>query len=335
MRLERFKDVVEYPYPALDSMQFFIGKKGFMDWLKSLDREEVLEFAKQYPVWRDRKLRECALIRFEREQDGVKTGEYEYRVYVPKLRALRWDYYLWVRKLELPKGYYRFITLTLGRWIDIVDAWKNINRWISRCLHRVRNRLRRDFGVEVLYLWVIEAHKDGYPHVHLLLTVSRYVPGLTFEYFLGVLWDAWVDDEGRALCEPQGVDVKYVGTDVERIRDYLLKYLVKDHEKLWTVEVRQGLVRVRLCALLIWVFKVRLFGFSQKIKRPVQVKRVCDFMGRVSVYRLWRFVFSGMEYRDFYESFVYRGREKVPKDVVPILLMPYSVMASIGLMGCN
>jgi hypothetical protein len=318
-RLEGYRDVVEFVYPALDPNQFFIGKKGFKDWLMSLSDEELLEFAKQYPVWRDRRLRDCALIKFVKEVEG-KVVE-DYRVYVPKLRALRKDYYAWIKGIKLPKGRYRLLTLTLGRWVGIVDAWKNISRWVSRCLHRVRNRLKREFNVDIFYVWVIEAHKDGYPHVHVLFSASRYVRGLTFERFLQLLISYWVDDEGRRLCAENGVDVKYVGTDVKKVRDYLLKYLVKDHDKIWRVEVEQGLVRVRLSTLLIWVFRVRLFGFSQKIKRAERDKLGGTFMGKTSVYRLWRFVYDGWSFRSFMNKILSDGRSKsIEEDRVPLLL---------------
>jgi hypothetical protein len=325
-RLDRYKDVVEFVYPSVDPMQYFLGKKGFMEWLRGLKEEEVVEFAKQYVVWRDRRLRECALIKFEVENESTGAKEEEYRVYVPRLRALRRDYYLWVRDVELPKGYYRLITLTLGRWISIVDAWKNVNKWTSACLHRVRNALRRKFKVDLFYVWVVEAHKDGYPHVHVLVSVPKYVAGLTFEYFLKLLQESWVDYEGRCLCEPQGVDLKYVGTDVEKVKSYLLKYLVKEHGAIWGFEVEGMLVRARLSTLLIWAFKVRLFGFSQKLKVLIErVKKFVSscFMGRVSAYRLWRYVYSMEEgFKEFLEGFLIRGRsKKIARELVPKLVV--------------
>jgi hypothetical protein len=325
-RLDRYKDVIEYSYPGVDVMQYFLGRKGFLEWLKSLDEKELLEFAKQYVTWRDRRLRECVVLRFKKEQGGVGEEEYDYRVYVPRLRALRRDYYAWIKKVELPLGRYRLVTLTLGRWISIVEAWKNINKWTSKCLHRVRNRIRREFGVDVFYVWIIEAHKDGYPHVHLLFTVDRFVEGLTFEVFLEMLVRYWVDDQGRALCLRNGIDVKYIGTNVQEVKNYILKYLVKDHSKIWGFEVIGGLVRVRLCTLLAWVFRVRFIGFSQKIKRAVSAvsdKKPCVFLGRTSVYRLWRFVCPEERFDRFLDVLLCRGYCKIDKEKIPYLLGLY------------
>jgi hypothetical protein len=130
-----------------------------------------------------------------------------------------------------------------------------------------------------------------------------------------------VDDDGRPLCAPQGVDIRYIGRDVQRVKEYVLKYLVKDHRKVWSIEVKDGLVRVRLSTLLIWLFRVRLFGMSQKLKRPVRVsKGKAVFRGRVPL----RFVYSrvgyDMPYEEFKRGFLFRGILKFDYSYLPILL---------------
>jgi hypothetical protein len=295
-----YGDVVEFAYPNPDHpMLARVHRKGFLDEVKRAPEGEVLEYARLFVVWRDKKLHGCPVLEFE---DGMVA------VATPKIRALDRRYYEWIKDLELPKCNYRLVTLTLYREIGIIRAWANINHWISACLNRVRVKLRRSYGVDFVYLWVVEVHRDGFPHVHILFGLSRYVPSLTFEVLLKIFQDAWVDDDGRPLCAPQGVDIRYIGRDVKAVKAYVLKYLVKDHWKIWTVEAKDGVVRARLSAMLIWLFRVRLFGMSQGIKRPEKVKKgKAVFHGRVALRKVWVRVGYDMPYEDFKTGFLWRG----------------------------
>jgi hypothetical protein len=307
-----YGDVLEFPYPNPDDPKLGrLHKKGFLDEVRRLSEDEIIEWAKLFVVWRDRKFRGLPVLEFEDGKIGVA---------VPRLRALNKNHYAWIKELDLPKMFYRLVTLTLYRELGIVYSWANINRWISACLHRVRVKLRRDYGVDVLYLWVIEVHRDGFPHVHILFGLSRYVPGLTFEVLLKIFQGAWVDDEGRPLCAPQGVDIRYIGRNVQRVRDYVLKYLVKDHWKVWGVEVQDGVVRARLSTLLIWLFRVRLFGMSQKIKRVVKPKKSVVFHGRISLRLLYLRVGYDVPYEEFKKEFLRRGMLKFESRYLPILV---------------
>jgi hypothetical protein len=311
---DRFGDVLEYAYPNPDDPRLLeVHKKGFLEKVRGASVDEVLEWAKLFVVWRDRKLRSCPVL-YDAEEGKVL-------VVSPNLRVFRSGYYSWIKDLDLPKLNYRLVTLTLFREIGHVRAWANINHWISACLNRVRVKLRRDYGVDMFYLWVVEVHKSGMPHVHILFGLPRFVPALTFQRLLKVFQDAWVDDEGRPLCAPQGVDIRYIGRDVQRVKDYVLKYLVKDHWKVWAVEVKDGVVRARLSTLLIWLFKVRLFGMSHKLKRPAKVsKGKLIFYGRVPLYSLYRRVGYNVPYDEFKKEFLRRGKLKFEGSYLPILV---------------
>jgi hypothetical protein len=331
MKLDKYKDIIEYCYPdPSDPRLSLMNQKGFLAYLRSLNEDELLDFAKLYVAWRDQRLRKCAVIKFK-EVNELGEEKVEYRVYVPKLRALRKNYYMWIKDLELPRGFYRLITLTLHRKISIVEAWKNINHWVSSCLHRVRTKLRRKYRVDMSYLWVIESHKDGYPHVHVIFCLGGYRKGLVFEELLKIFQESWVDDSGNRLCADQGVDIKYVGRDAGKVKDYILKYLVKEHDKIWGVRIEGGLVRVRLSTLLIWAFRVRMFGMSQKFKRAMRAKYYSyEFLGKTSVYWLWRFVFDGFDFAVFKERLYFRGFEKVDERSVCLLCNPYSFGLSLN-----
>jgi len=322
--LDKCKDVIEYTYPDPNDLRLsLLNQKGFLEYVRSLNEEELLNFAKLYPAWRDQRLRKCAVLKFK-SMNELGEEKIEYRVYIPKLRALRRTYYYWIKDLELPKGFYRLITLTLQRKISIIEAWKNINRWISSCLHRVRTKLKRRYRVDIHYLWTIESHKDGYPHVHILFSLGGFVKGLVFEELLRIFQESWVDDEGNRLCADQGVDIRYIGKDVEKVKEYILKYLVKEHDKTWGVKVEGGLVRVRLSTLLAWAFRVRFFGMSQKFKRAIRAKYYSyEFLGKTSVYWLWRFVFNVFDFTIFKERLYFRGFEKVDEQSISRLCCPY------------
>jgi hypothetical protein len=306
-------DVIEFPYPNPDDPKLArVHKKGFAQYIKSASDEEVLEWAKLFPVWRDKKFRYCPVFYFE---DSGKVG-----VSVPKLRCLRSDYYEWIKDLRLPRAYYRLITLTLRRSYGLIRSWANINRWVSSCLHRVRVKLKRDYGVEITYLWAIERHQDGFPHVHIAFGLDRYIPN-SFEVLLKVFQDAWVDDDGNPLCAPQGVDIRYIGRDVKAVKDYLLKYLVKDHWKIWAIEVRDGVVRARVSTLLIWLFKVRLFGMSQNLEKPKKVKKdSVKFVGRVPLHVLYRRVGFDVPYDEFKKGFLLHRMLKFEGSYLPVLV---------------
>jgi len=116
-------------------------------------------------------------------------------------------------------------------------------------------------------------------------------------------------------------DVRYVGRSVRVVKEYLLKYLVKDHWKIWGIEVRDGLVYARLSTLLIWLFRVRLFGMSQNLKRPQKVKKsTAKFYGRVSLWQLYRRVGFDMPYEEFKKGFLFHRLIKLDASYLPVLV---------------
>jgi hypothetical protein len=311
-KLGDYGDVIVFSYPNPDDPKLMrVRARGFLDEIRRASEEEILEYAKLFVVWRDKKLHGCPVLEFE---DGNVA------VVAPRARALRKDYYAWIEDLDLPKMLYRLVTLTLYREWGLIYSWAYINRWISACLHRVRVKLKRDYGVDVFYLWVVEVHRDGFPHVHILFGLSRYVPELTFQVLLKIFQDAWVDDQGRPLCAPQGVDIRYIGRNVRKVKRYVLKYLVEDFWAIWAVESEGGLVCARLSALLIWLFRVRLFGMSQKIKRVAKQKKKVIYHGRVSLRVVYRRVGYEVPYEEFKRGFLRRGILAFENRYLPILV---------------
>jgi len=102
----------------------------------------------------------------------------------------------------------RFVTLTL----DPSKITGDSVRYLRGVFNKFRLYLRRQFRVIVKYIAVLEFHKSGIAHLHLL--VDRFIP-----------W-AWIKQSWSALGGGTVVFVKFV--DVHRISRYLSKYLTKE-----------------------------------------------------------------------------------------------------------
>ncbi len=320
-----YKDAVVVPFPSPDDPRLAkVHKKGFVEVVKSASDEEVEEWASLYPAWYMRAFRRMPVLWF--------SDRKVVRVSVPKLRSHRSDYYAWVKWLPLPKGgYWYLLTLTFYREVGFNRAWANVNRWTSRFLNRFRTYLRTVFGVNPSYLWVVEVHEDGFPHVHILYRMP-YIQELSFQRLLSMFQSYWVDDEGKPLCAPYGVDLKYIGRNYQQVREYVLEYLVKNHHKYWRVELLpNGLVAYRRSTSRIWLYRVRLFGMSQDIRAMLRerLKREkgrggggCVFYGFVSVNRVHKLFYKpvGVSYEELVGGLLKRCFLEFSEDCLPVLV---------------
>ncbi len=231
-------------------------------------------------------------------------------VRAPRYRAFRKGYYAYVKYIDLPKVNWVLITLTLSRDIDVQDAWAYISRRVSEFLHRFRVYLRKVKGfTEFHYLWVIEPHGDGYPHCHILCSF----PFVDVEQIY-----RWWRDEAGQLSAFNGVDVEFIGRDVERVKSYVLKYLVKNHDKYWRFYVNGDEVTVRLSTLLMWYFRVPLLGMSRSLRQLVRVMRARAqsqgsefgvFVGISDFWLVWRLFYKPLKIplSEFFRGFIERG----------------------------
>jgi len=298
------KDVVVCPFPNPDDPRLVrVHKKGFAEEIKGASDEEVESWEELYPAWYMRRFRRLIVL-WSSECKKI-------RVVVPKSRAHRSDYYAWIKYLPLPQGgYWYLLTLTLYREVGFNRAWRGVNRWTSRFLNRFRTYLKTKYEVSPTYLWVVEVHKDGFPHVHILFRMP-YIKELDIKTLLSMFQSYWVDDEGNPLCAPQGVDLVYIGRDVQRVRDYVLKYLVKNHHKYWRVQMLpDGMVAFRRSSACIWLYRVRLFAMSQDIRAKLKenskdgAKGLFVFYGFVSANRLHKLFYKplGIPYECWIET---------------------------------
>jgi len=290
-----YKDAVVVPFPNPDDPRLYrVHKKGFLEKIKGASDEEVEEWAVLYPAWYMRRFRRL-LVFWSSEDKKV-------RVAVPKSRAHRSDYYAWIRYLPLPEGgYWYLLTLTLYREVGFNRAWRGVNRWTSKFLNRFRTYLKTKYGVSPTYLWVVEVHKDGFPHVHILYSMP-FIQELNIKTLLSMFQSYWVDDEGNPLCAPQGVDLLYIGRDVQRVKDYVLKYLVKNHHKYWRVQLLpNGMVAFRRSSSLMWLYKVKLFGMSQDIRAKLKERSKEGAKGGSSGYVFYGSVPANRLHKLFYK----------------------------------
>jgi len=290
-----YKDAVVVAYPNPDDARLYrVHKKGFVDEIKRASDEEVAEWLGLYPSWYFRRFRRMVVL-WSSEKKKI-------RVMVPKTRTHRADYYAWIKYLPLPEGgYWYLLTLTLYREVGFFRAWRGINRWTSKFLNRFRTYLKTKYGVSPTYVWVVEVHKDGFPHVHILFRMP-YIQELNIPKLVEMFHSYWVDDEGNNLCAFHGVDLEYIGRDVQRVKDYVLKYLVKNHHKYWRVQLLpDGRVAYRQSSACMWLFRVRLFGMSQDIRAKLKEREKTEgdfagytFFGSVSANRLHKFLYASL-----------------------------------------
>jgi hypothetical protein len=290
-----YPDAVVMPFPNPEDAKLVrVHKKGFAGFVKSLSGDELEEWLKLYPAWYIRGYRQFIVL--------YNPDEKKVRVVVPKRRSHRADYYSWIKHLPLPKGgYWYLLTLTLYRSIGVENAWRSINRWVSKFMNRFRSYLNTVYGKDLSYLWVVEVHEDGFPHVHILFRMPYVDPKLTFNRLIDFFHSWWVDDDGNPLCARHGVDLKLVRGGVNEVRAYVLKYLVKNHAKYWRVEVYpDGRVAYRRSSALMWLFRVRLFGMSQDIRGSLREKEKNREKGR-SKWVWYGTTPSSLVYRLFYK----------------------------------
>jgi len=267
----------------------------------------AIELAKSYVWWWIKKVKRLPTsLKFVQEgEDLPKLKKKSVLIRLPKLRAFRKTYYYWVKHIDLPKGApWVLITLTLSRDIPVQDAWANINRWVSDFMQRFRVHVVRKGGV-LHYMAVIERHCDDYPHVHILASFP-FVP-------IERIYSWWRDNQ-KQLSAFQGVDIKFLGNNVQAVRKYVVKYLVKDFPKLWSFHMdKDWNVTVRLSTLLIWYFRVRLLMMSRSISRlrarpvrPSSSSEYSVFVGYADIRRVWSYYYKpyGISFREFLVGFL-------------------------------
>lgn len=105
----------------------------------------------------------------------------------------------------------RLMTLTLDP--KLVPPGVKPIKHLKHVWAKFRVPLARKCGPSVSFLWVVELHKSGMPHLHVL--VNQYIP----QQWLSLKWEKY--GGGRI------VDIRDAGADLRTVGWYLAKYLSK------------------------------------------------------------------------------------------------------------
>src|SRR5262245_38625426 len=105
------------------------------------------------------------------------------------------------------RGLKRFVTLTID---PARLSQEDSADYIRECWNKFRTYLKRAFGQRVEYIAVLEHHKSGVAHLHVL--IDRYIP------------KEWLDSAWKAV----GGGFTWINlVDVHRVSAYISKYLTK------------------------------------------------------------------------------------------------------------
>lgn len=85
-------------------------------------------------------------------------------------------------------------------------------KYLNACWAEMRVYLRRHLGRTITFIRVLEFHRTGIPHLHIL--VSDYLP------------QSWISAAWQAVGGGRIVDIRMV--DTHRVSRYLSKYLTKE-----------------------------------------------------------------------------------------------------------
>ncbi len=107
----------------------------------------------------------------------------------------------------------RFVTLTLDP--ARIPSGTPSHEYLRECWRKMRVYLSRHAGRSIEFIAVVELHKSGIAHLHVL--VGLYLP------------QAWLSQAWQSVGGGRIVDIRFV--DVQRIAGYLAKYLTKDSLK--------------------------------------------------------------------------------------------------------
>jgi hypothetical protein len=126
-------------------------------------------------------------------------------------------------KVKGKKSYHMFITVTLKRSYPIGLAWRKIIKSYARRVMKTIEKVENN--KIIFYIGVLEAHRDGYPHIHLLVVFKKPLKVFKWKNMYRFenkrLWD-----QALGSNKENFIDV-FALRNHREIRSYLLKYLSK------------------------------------------------------------------------------------------------------------
>ena len=124
----------------------------------------------------------------------------------PKLKKMRAR----IAQIATEHKLERMATLTLDP--SKIEKGERTDRYIRKCWRKMRVSLAREFRKSLVFVGVLEFHKSGIAHLHLL--IGRYIR------------QTWLSKAWKSIGGGRVVDIRSV--DVHRVSAYLCVYLVGD-----------------------------------------------------------------------------------------------------------
>lgn len=114
-----------------------------------------------------------------------------------------------------------FATLTYARDIEVFQCWTQITKDFNRFFQEFR---RFHFSTKVNYLRVIEEHRDGFPHIHVIIQFDRACISVNADrYFDREIYSKW-----RSLWRYGFTDYQQPRRSGTGTLSYVMKYLSKN-----------------------------------------------------------------------------------------------------------
>jgi len=126
-------------------------------------------------------------------------------------------------KVKGKKSYHAFITITLARNYPIGVAWRKIIKSYARRVLKTIEKIENN--KIIYYLGVLEAHKDGYPHIHMFVIFKKTLKVFKwknmYRFERKKEWDKALGSDKENF-----IDV-FALRNKKEVVGYLLKYLSK------------------------------------------------------------------------------------------------------------
>ncbi len=117
-------------------------------------------------------------------------------------------------KLAATNGLTRFVTLTLGRRGTAGRTTKEQAQYLKECWRKMRVSLQRKHKRSLAFISVVELHKSGVPHLHIL--IESFLP------------QAWLSVAWQKVGGGRVVDIRKV--EIKRVAAYLSQYFTKEKQ---------------------------------------------------------------------------------------------------------
>jgi len=128
-------------------------------------------------------------------------------------------------KVKGKRSFHMFITVTLARSYPIGQAWKKIIKSYARRVLKTIERIENN--KIIFYIGVLESHRDGYPHLHILVVFKK--PLRVFRWKNMYRFERkreWDQALGIDVSKSNFIDV-FALKNKKEVVGYLLKYLSK------------------------------------------------------------------------------------------------------------